>query len=196
RDAMEVATRLILDIAGGQAGPVTEAALDAHLPQPRAITLRRARLARVLGLDVADVEVARILRALGMDVDVTGDGREVVPPSRRFDIAIEEDLIEEVARIHGYDAIPNTLPACAARIAVPSETRAGEDELRAQMAARGYFEAVNFAFVDEGLLRTWQAQEGGRSEERRVGKEWKYRGFREALDKRYMTDSVISSIDL
>jgi phenylalanyl-tRNA synthetase beta chain len=94
-------------------------------------------------------------------VNVTGDGWEVVPPSRRFDIAIEEDLIEEVARIHGYDAIPTTLPAGAARIAVPSETLAGEDELRAQMAARGYFEAVNFAFVDEGLLRTWQAHEGG-----------------------------------
>ncbi|MGY1520781.1 phenylalanine--tRNA ligase subunit beta [Luteimonas sp. A482] len=161
RDAMEVATRLILDIAGGQPGPVVEAALEAHLPQPQAITLRRARLARVLGLDVADAEVARILRALGMDVKTTNEGWDVVAPSRRFDIAIEEDLIEEVARIHGYDAIPTTLPAGAARIAVPSETRAGEDELRAQMAARGYFEAVNFAFVDEGLLHTWQAQAGG-----------------------------------
>ncbi|MGY1410313.1 phenylalanine--tRNA ligase subunit beta [Luteimonas sp. A611] len=161
RDAIEVATRLILDIAGGQPGPVVEAALEAHLPQPQAITLRRARLARVLGLDIADAEVARILRALGMDVKTTDEGWDVVAPSRRFDIAIEEDLIEEVARIHGYDAIPTTLPAGAARIAVPSETRAGEDELRAQMAARGYFEAVNFAFVDEGLLHTWQAQAGG-----------------------------------
>jgi len=160
RTAIELATRLILDIAGGQPGPVSEAALDAHLSQPQAITLRRTRLARVLGLDVDDAAVARILRALGMDVTTTDAGWQVLPPSRRFDIAIEEDLIEEVARIHGYDAIPTTLPAGAARIAVPSETRAGEDELRAQMVARGYFEAINFAFVDQALLQTWQAQAG------------------------------------
>ncbi|MGJ4729533.1 phenylalanine--tRNA ligase subunit beta [Luteimonas sp. SDU101] len=161
RAAIELATRLVLDIAGGQPGPVVEAVLEAHLPQPRPIVLRRARLARVLGLTVDDAEVARILRALGMEVSVTDAGWRVVPPSRRFDIAIEEDLIEEVARIHGYDAIPTTLPGGAARIAVPSETRAGEDELRAQMVARGYFEAVNFAFVDQALLRAWQAEEGG-----------------------------------
>ena len=161
RTAIERATRLILDIAGGRPGPVTEAVLEAHLPQAQPIGLRRARLSRVLGLDVPDAEVTRILRALGMDVTVGEDGWRVVPPSRRFDIAIEEDLIEEVARIHGYDAIPTTLPGGAARIAVPSETRVGEDELRAQMVARGYFEAVNFAFVDQALLHAWQADAGG-----------------------------------
>jgi phenylalanyl-tRNA synthetase beta chain len=158
--AIEVATRLILDIAGGRPGPVVEAALVEHLPRPPAIVLRRARLARVLGLTVADAEVERILRALGFEVTAHADGWQVVPPTRRFDLAIEEDLIEEVARIHGYDAIPPTLPAGAARIAAPSETQAGEEELCAQLVARGYFEALNFAFVDAALLERWQAGAG------------------------------------
>src|SRR5690606_1213759 len=140
RTAIEVATRLILDVAGGRPGPVVEAALDEFLPQPAPILLRRARLGRVLGLAVPDAEVERILRALGMEVAAADGGWRVVAPSRRFDIAIEEDLIEEVARIHGYDAIPTTLPGGAARIAAPSETRASDAELRAQLVARGWFE--------------------------------------------------------
>ncbi|TYT27237.1 phenylalanine--tRNA ligase subunit beta [Luteimonas viscosa] len=160
RTAIEVATRLIVDIAGGRPGPVAEASLQVHLQQPQPIALRRARLARVLGLTVPDLAVERILRALDMEVTAVDEGWRVLPPSRRFDIAIEEDLIEEVARIHGYDAVPTTLPGGAARIAAPSETRVGEDEVRAQLVARGYFEAVNFAFVDEALLRRWQAVEG------------------------------------
>ncbi|TWT19781.1 phenylalanine--tRNA ligase subunit beta [Luteimonas wenzhouensis] len=160
RTAIEVATRLVLDIAGGRPGPVVEAALEEHLPQPRPILLRRARLARVLGLQVPDAEVARILRALGMEVEDVAGGWRVLPPSRRFDVAIEEDLIEEVARIHGYDAIPTTLPGGAARIAAPSETRVAEDTLRAQLVARDYHEALCFAFVDAQLLDHWQAATG------------------------------------
>lgn len=160
RTAIEVATRLVLDIAGGRPGPVVEAALAEHLPAPRPILLRRTRLARVLGLEVPDAEVARILRALGMAVEDVAEGWRVLPPSRRFDVAIEEDLIEEVARIHGYDAIPTTLPGGAARIAAPSETRVGEEALRAQLVARDYHEAVCFAFVDAQLLDHWQAATG------------------------------------
>lgn len=160
RTAIEVATRLILDVAGGQAGPVVEAALDAHLPAPQPIVLRRARLARVLGLTVPDAEVGRILRALGMEVTDVDQGWRVLPPGRRFDVAIEEDLIEEVARIHGYDSIPTTLPGGAARIAAPSETRVDDDALRAQLVAREYFEAVSFAFVDASLLQRWGATDG------------------------------------
>ncbi|TWG90765.1 phenylalanyl-tRNA synthetase beta subunit [Luteimonas sp. J16] len=160
RTAIEVATRLVLDIAGGRPGPVVEAALAEHLPAPRPILLRRTRLARVLGLEVPDAEVARILRALGMEVEDVAGGWRVLPPSRRFDVAIEEDLIEEVARIHGYDAIPTTLPGGAARIAAPSETRVGEEALRAQLVARDYHEAVCFAFVDAQLLDHWQAATG------------------------------------
>ena len=157
RIAIEYATRLILEIAGGTPGPVTEAVREADLPQPRAVTLRRARLARVMGVQIADAEVERILRALGLGVDVIADGWQVTAPTRRFDIAIEEDLVEEIARIHGYDAIPTTLPGGATRIASPSETVLDEATLRRQMLAREYLEAINYAFVDEALLQAWQA---------------------------------------
>ncbi|KLJ01102.1 phenylalanine--tRNA ligase subunit beta [Luteimonas sp. FCS-9] len=160
RTALEYATRLILDVAGGRAGPVTAAELDAHLAQPRTIALRRARLARVLGLTVDDAEVERILRALGLEVAADADGWQVTAPTRRFDLAIEEDLIEEVVRIHGYDRVPTTLPGGATRIAAPSETRVAEAELRRQLVARDCLETVNFAFVDAALLAAWQADDG------------------------------------
>ncbi len=160
RTAIEYATRLILGIAGGSPGPVVEAALPEHLPQPQPIALRRARLARVLGLDVADGEVERILRALGFVVETGADGWQVTAPSRRFDIAIEEDLIEEIARIHGYDAIPTTLPAGASRLAAPSEAKDDDATARRQLAARDYLEAINYAFVDADLLEQWGAAEG------------------------------------
>lgn len=160
RIAIEYATRLILDIAGGVPGPVVEAVLAQHLPMPQTITLRRARLARVLGTTVADAEVARILIALGLGVETNDAGWTVTTPARRFDLAIEEDLIEEVARIHGYDAIPTTLPGGATRLVNPSETRSSEHDLRRQLVARDYLEAINFAFVDAGLLEAWSLTEG------------------------------------
>ncbi|MBP6797327.1 MAG: phenylalanine--tRNA ligase subunit beta [Luteimonas sp.] len=159
RAAMEVATRLILDVAGGAPGPVVEAVLPDHLPAAVPILLRRARLARVLGLAIDDGEVARILRALGLAVEPVDAGWRVTPPARRFDLAIEEDLIEEVARIHGYDAIPATLPGGATRLAAPSETQVDESTLRRQMVAREAFETVNYAFVDAALLQRWRAGE-------------------------------------
>ncbi len=160
RTAMELATRLILDVAGGVPGLVTAAELDAHLAQPRSIALRRARLQRVLGLTVEDAEVERILRALGLDVAAAADGWQVTAPTRRFDLAIEEDLIEEVVRIHGYDRVPTTLPGGATRIAVASETKVSEFELRRQLVARDQLETVNYAFVDASLLATWRLDAG------------------------------------
>jgi phenylalanyl-tRNA synthetase beta chain len=155
RRAIERATQLILQVAGGVPGPVEEAGLAEHLPSPVAVRLRRARLARVLGTVVADAEVERILRALGMHVETVDDGWQVTAPSRRFDIAIEEDLIEEIARIHGYERIPTSAPTGELRLSAPAEARVGEAALRQQLAARGYFEAINFAFVDAALLAHW-----------------------------------------
>ncbi len=160
RVAVEYATRLVMQLAGGTPGPVTEAVLPEHLPQPATILLRRARIARVLGVAIDDAEVERILRALGMEVAATGEGWQVTAPSRRFDIAIEEDLIEELARIHGYDRIPATVPGGPARIAAPSESRVAESDLRRQMVARDYLEAVSFAFVEAELLEKWQSSAG------------------------------------
>ncbi|HEU4812710.1 MAG TPA: phenylalanine--tRNA ligase subunit beta [Xanthomonadaceae bacterium] len=158
--AIEMATRLLVELAGGAPGPVVEAVLEAHLPQPATIVLRRERLARVLGLRIDDATVERILRALGLGVEAVADGWQVLAPARRFDLALEEDLIEEVARIHGYDAIPTTLPGGATRLVAPTETRVAEADVRRQLAARDYLEAIDYAFVDAALLDQWQAGEG------------------------------------
>jgi phenylalanyl-tRNA synthetase beta chain len=155
RAAIERATQLILQVAGGRPGPVLEASLPEFLPPPTPVRLRRARLARVLGMNVADADVERILGALGMQLERDADGWQVTAPSRRFDIAIEEDLIEEIARIHGYEAIPMNAPTGEIRLAAPPESVVTEAALRQQLAARDYFEAINFAFVDAALLDSW-----------------------------------------
>ncbi|QNH16553.1 phenylalanine--tRNA ligase subunit beta [Xanthomonas sp. SS] len=159
RPALELATRLVLELAGGRAGPVVEAELREHLPTPAPITLRRARIVRVLGIEIADAEVERILRALGMEVVATGNGWQVTAPSRRFDVALEEDLIEELARIHGYDRLPTTLPGGASRIAMGSETQLDELSVRRQLVAREMLETINYAFVDAALLDQWGLDE-------------------------------------
>jgi len=155
RQAIGYATRLILDVAGGRPVPVTESLVPDVLSAPQPIALRRARIGRVLGTDIDDTEVARILRALGMQVSTAADGWRVTPSSRRFDIAIEEDLIEELARIHGYDRIPATIPAGPARVAAASETVVPDADLRRHLVSRDYLEAVCFAFVGEELLQAW-----------------------------------------
>ncbi|WAT15939.1 phenylalanine--tRNA ligase subunit beta [Xanthomonas fragariae] len=158
--AVEVATRLVLELAGGTPGPVVHAQLPQHLPQPSRILLRRARIARVLGIQIDDADVVRILSALGMQLEAFAEGWQVVAPSRRFDIAIEEDLIEELARIHGYDRVPATLPGGASRIAMPSETQLDELSVRRQLVARELQETINYAFVDAALLERWQLTDG------------------------------------
>ena len=160
RYALERATALVQQVMGGRAGAITEATLPAHLPQPSPVALRRARLARVLGLSVPDAEVERILRALGMQVAATADGWTVLPPTRRFDIAIEEDLVEEVARIHGYDAIPTTTPTGEVRLVAPSEARVADAVLRRQLVAHDFVEAINYAFLDADSLAAWHLQDG------------------------------------
>ncbi len=158
--AIEVATRLVVELAGGNPGPVTGAVLPEHLTPARPITLRRMRIARLLGIEIADADVVRILVALGMQVSTSGEGWSVVAPSRRFDIALEEDLIEELARIHGYERIPTTLPGGATRIAVQSETDLDAATTRRQLVARDYLEAITYAFVEAPLLQLWNLHEG------------------------------------
>lgn len=158
RLAIERATGLLWQIAGGQVGEVIEASLPEHLRAPAAITLRQARIARVLGVEVPAATVERILAGLGMRVEPVADGWRVTAPSRRFDIEREEDLIEEVARIHGYDAIPARLPAGAPPAPHSDESSLSVDALRDALAARGFQEAVCYAFVDPRWLRDWQLE--------------------------------------
>jgi phenylalanyl-tRNA synthetase beta chain len=108
--AIERATELLLAICGGQAGPVTHAERSSDLPKRSTVGLRRDRLQTVLGVDVPPAKVAAILERLEMQVESAADGWRVTPPAFRFDVAIEEDLIEEVGRMIGYDAIPATPP--------------------------------------------------------------------------------------
>jgi phenylalanyl-tRNA synthetase beta chain len=155
RLALERATSLLLEIAGGSAGPVVEAVIAAELPQRAAVRLRHARLTRVLGIEIPSVAVETILWTLGMQITPDVDGWTVVPPSWRFDIEIEEDLIEEVARIHGYDQIPTVAPRGEIVVAPVSESRLPLVRLRERLVARGYFEAITFAFLGESELQRW-----------------------------------------
>ncbi|MGE7136061.1 phenylalanine--tRNA ligase subunit beta [Luteibacter sp. NPDC031894] len=153
--ALERATELLLQLAGGKAGPITVAERPEDLREHAPVLLRHARLRRVLGIDVAAGEVTRIFTALGMGVAEVADGWRITPPSSRFDIEREEDLIEEVARIHGYERIPTHVPAGEIALRAEPEARLTEMALRDQLAARGYYEAVTLSFVNAELLKTW-----------------------------------------
>ncbi|MGH8458102.1 MAG: phenylalanine--tRNA ligase subunit beta, partial [Nevskiales bacterium] len=149
--AIERATQLLLDIAGGAPGPVTDnrAERDAGASP---IQLRHARLVRLLGADIAVTEVERILRALGMQVIAREPGEwQVVPPSYRYDLGIEVDLIEEVARIHGYSRLPLRPQQVSLPAAAEAESRISGMRFREALISRGYQEAVTYSFVDPVL---------------------------------------------
>jgi phenylalanyl-tRNA synthetase beta chain len=154
RRAIERATALLIEIAGGAPGPVIERVSAAHLPTRSPVTLRRARLAALLGHAVPDAEVERILAGLGMDLARSADGWQATPPSHRFDIAIEVDLIEEVARIHGYDRFGEVRGPGATGLGVASERRLPASRIADTLAARGYQEVVTYSFVDPDLQAT------------------------------------------
>ncbi|MCS2610524.1 phenylalanine--tRNA ligase subunit beta [Halomonas dongshanensis] len=145
--AIERATQLLCDICGGKAGAIVSAESAEHLPAARSIALREARLEAALSKRLEADDVSDMLARLGLEVERTSAGWQAQAPSWRFDIAIEEDLIEEVARIHGYNNLPVRRPA--ARLALRSGDEAGIDlgRLRRQMVARGYQEAVTYSFV-------------------------------------------------
>ena len=150
--AVERATALLIDIAGGQAGPLLVAEDREHVPHNRPVTLRHARLEAVLGFRIPPPDVEDILARLGMAVE-RGDGQWLVTaPSSRFDIEIEEDLIEEVARIHGYDAIPEAPVSGELAVGSVSGHRVAPGRLRQELCAAGYQEAVNYSFIDRRLL--------------------------------------------
>lgn len=154
RRAMERATALLLEIVGGQAGPVTEALSQAHLPTRPPVTLRAARIKRLLGADIAPEQITDSLTRLGMQVmDDGAEGWQVTPPSFRFDIALEADLIEEVARVVGYTNLPSHHPHGALAIAAQPEAVISISKLRQLLIDRGYQEAITYSFVDPAMQR-------------------------------------------
>jgi len=146
--AIERATNLLLEIAGGDAGPLTDEIAPEHLPTRTEILLRKDHLTRLLGLEIDDSEVAQILSRLTMKVEAVEKGWSVLAPSHRFDIAIEADLIEEVARIHGYDSIPETTAFSQAPLETVTESKVDIEQAAATLIARDYQEVVTYSFID------------------------------------------------
>lgn len=144
--ALERATTLILQICGGQAGPVTE--VMSALPSRKPVTLRLAKLVSVLGIPLDENVVTGLLNQLGFAYQVQAGVFNVTPPSYRFDIEIEEDLIEEIARLHGYDNIPAIAPHADLTMLPNSEKTLNRAILRDALSANGYQEVVNYSFVD------------------------------------------------
>ena len=147
--AVERATELLLEIAGGEAGPLVHQLSDEHLPGREPIDLRRARVSLLLGLDVADDVVEAVLTRLGLAVSENEDGWRVVAPSYRFDITSEVDLIEEIVRIHGYDSVPETTEIAASPLRTVTESVVDLDRVSATLIARDYEEAITYSFIDE-----------------------------------------------
>lgn len=143
---VERITQLILEICGGKAGPIDDQAVN--LPQRAPVTMRVSRANRIIGVTIDADEIAGIFTRLGLLFERDGDVFSVTPPSHRFDIEIEEDLIEEVARIYGFEKIPARPPVATSEMRATHETQRSIHTIRHALAARDYAETVNFSFVD------------------------------------------------
>ena len=147
---IERATRLILDICGGEPGPVSDTV--AKLPQRKPVRMRASRARKLIGVPVSSDEMADIFGRLGLHAGLEGGGGNevfsVTPPSYRFDIEIEEDLIEEIARVYGFERIPANPPVTPAIMAAAPERRRSLHDLRSRLAAAEYQEVVNYSFVE------------------------------------------------
>ncbi|HDY8009319.1 TPA: phenylalanine--tRNA ligase subunit beta [Vibrio vulnificus] len=146
--AMERATALLVEICGGEVAPVVAVESEVELPKPNKVALRRTKLDNLLGHHIADSDVVEILERLGMTVETTAEGWVAVAPTWRFDIAIEQDLVEEVGRIYGYDNIPNQNPAAALKMHDHQEANIPLKRVRDLLVDRGYHEAITYSFVE------------------------------------------------
>ena len=145
-EGIERATRLILDICGGEPGPTED--LVARLPERKPVRMRTARARKIIGVDVPDEEMASAFRRLGFAFDKEPGAFLVGPPTYRFDIAIEEDLVEEVARLYGFERITAHPPRAAAHMLPAPERRRSLHEVRERLAAAEYQEVITFSFVE------------------------------------------------
>ena len=153
RNAIERATQLIIEVCGGSAGPVAEAVSQQDLPQRKPVRLRTTRADKVLGIALGVAAIEKLLRDLGFAFVRQGDDFVVTPPSHRFDIEIEEDLIEELARLHGYDNIPATPPLAPLNMLAQPDSARDANTLRWLLAGRDYQEVVTYSFVEEAWER-------------------------------------------
>ncbi len=156
RDALERASHLLISLCGGEAGPIVEC--TASLPERRPVIVRPARVRRILGLDLPDALIKSLLERLELHAESAPDGLKVQPPSYRFDLAIEADFIEEVARLHGYDAIPALPPSGSLRMLASPERQRGESVLARLLVGREYQEVVTYSFVDQAEEQALSAE--------------------------------------
>lgn len=145
-NCLEYLSALIIEVCGGQAGPVDDQILN--VPERKPVKMRLARAAKVIGIPLAVEIVADVFKRLGFQFTQEGDAFIVTPPSYRFDIEIEEDLIEEVARMYGFENIPDQPPVASLKMSAKAEAKRGIHLLRQRLALQGYQEAVNFGFTD------------------------------------------------
>ncbi len=157
RQALERATQLLLEICGGQVGEISE--VQGALPVRTEILLRRSRLMRVLGIALDNDQIAVLLKGLQFNFTSEDGEFKVMPPSFRFDLSIEADLIEEVARLYGYDNIPALAPRAALTMLPDSESQRALSQLQQILMVRDYQEIVSYAFLDEKVERDLCANE-------------------------------------
>ncbi|MGB5445080.1 MAG: phenylalanine--tRNA ligase subunit beta [Psychromonas sp.] len=146
--AMERATQLLVSICGGEVGPITEALSEENIPAQATITLRRSKLDRLIGISIEASRVEEILTQLGCAVTVNAEGWTAIAPTYRFDMEIEEDLIEEVARVYGYNNIPNIAPEASLSMPKHNEANLKLSKIRDIFVNREYQEAITYSFVD------------------------------------------------
>lgn len=151
RDAIERATALIIKIAGGQPGPLTEVVDADCLPNASSVDLTRKQLDRILGVEVTDAELVGMFTRLGMPIEQIGLDWKVTPPPHRFDIEIEADLIEEVARLYGYNRMPTRTSLIRLDFRPNTETVIPTDTLKQCLVHRGYQEVITYSFVEPTL---------------------------------------------
>jgi phenylalanyl-tRNA synthetase beta chain len=159
---IERITRLIIDICGGSAGPMDDQVLN--LPEAKPVTLRVARASKVIGMPVTQAQCEGVFQRLGLRFTSSPGQITVTPPSWRFDLRIEEDLIEEVIRVVGYRQLPDTPPLAPVTPRVRTETQRGLNDLRHAMAALGFQETITFSFVEE----RWETELAGNADPIRV----------------------------
>ncbi len=150
-NAIHRATALLLEIVGGEAGPVIEASAEQYIPQMPEIELRYARIKRLLGIDVSKAEVSVMLKSLNMQVTDHANGWWVTAPSYRFDINIEADLIEEIGRMVGYNNIEGTKELAHVQMAGFSETQVALNKVHDVLVEQSFYQAITYSFVSSEL---------------------------------------------
>lgn len=156
--AIERATELLLDIVGGEAGPVVNVTNDADLPKRGVVSLRAERVKRVLGIDLSREEITGMLTRLDLNPIETEQGWEITAPDFRFDIAIEEDLIEEIGRIFGYDNLPVSQASSALSMVAKPEAELRMSRLRQVLVQKGYQEAITYSFIDPEMQKMFDTE--------------------------------------